>query len=156
MIRFAGAFKALGILVLLAVLAAAIGAGGAYWYLEPKLPSAETLRDVRLQVPLRVYTRNHKLLAEFGKKRRTPLRLDEVPERLIQAYLAGEDDRYFEHPGVDWQRLTRAVLYLVRTGEKGPGGQHHHHACGPELLPHPGEDVHPQAQRDPARVEDRA
>ena len=122
MIRFAGAFKALGILVLLVVLAAAIGAGGAYWYLEPKLPSAETLRDVRLQVPLRVYTRDDQLMAEFGEKRRTPLHLYEVPERLIQAFLAGEDDRYFEHPGVDWQGLTRAVVYLVRTGEKGPGG----------------------------------
>ena len=96
MIRFAGAFRALGILVLLAVLAAlavAIGVGGAYWYLAPKLPSAEILRDVHLQVPLRVYTRDHKLLAEFGEERRTPLRLDEVPERLIQAFLAGEDDR---------------------------------------------------------------
>ena len=125
MIRFAGAFRALGILVLLAVLAVvavAIGAGGAYWYLAPKLPSAETLRDVRLQVPLRVYTRDRKLLAEFGEKRRKPLRLDEVPERLVQAFLAGEDNRFFEHPGVDWQGLTRAVVYLVRTGEKGPGG----------------------------------
>ena len=122
MIRFAGAFKALGILVLLAVFALGLGAGGAYWYLEPKLPSAETLRDVRLQVPLRVYTRDDQLMAEFGEKRRTPLRLDEVPERLIQAFLAGEDDRFYEHPGVDWQGLTRAVLYLVRTGEKGPGG----------------------------------
>ena len=122
MIRFAGAFRVLGILVLLAVLAVALGAGGVYWYLAPKLPSAEILRDVRLQVPLRVYTREGELLAEFGEKRRTPLRLDEVPERLIQAFLAGEDDRFFEHPGVDWQGLTRAVLYLVRTGEKGPGG----------------------------------
>ena len=122
MIRFAGAFKALGILVLLAVLAAGLGAGGAYLYLEPKLPSAQTLRDVRLQVPLRVYTRDDQLIAAFGEKRRRPLRLDEVPERLIQAFLAGEDDRFFEHPGVDWQGLTRAVLYLVRTGEKGPGG----------------------------------
>ena len=122
MIRFAGAFKALGILVLLAVLAAAVGVGGVYWYLAPKLPSAEILRDVRLQVPLRVFTREGELLAEFGEKRRTPLRLDEVPERLVQAFLAGEDDRFFEHPGVDWQGLTRAVLYLIRTGEKGPGG----------------------------------
>ena len=122
MIRFAGALKALGILLLLAVLAAAVGAGGAYWYLEPKLPSAETLRDVRLQVPLRVYTRDDRLVAEFGEKRRTPLRLDEVPDRLVQAFLAGEDERFFEHPGVDWQGLTRAVLHLVRTGEKGPGG----------------------------------
>ena len=102
MIRFAGAFRALGILALLsglAVVASAIGAGGAYWYLSPKLPSTETLRDVRLQVPLRVYTREGELIAEFGEKRRMPLRLDEVPERLIQAFLAGEDDRYFEHPG---------------------------------------------------------
>ena len=123
MIRFAGAaFRVLGILVLLAVLVAAGAAGGVYWYLAPKLPSAEILRDVRLQVPLRVYTREGELIAEFGEKRRTPLRLDEVPEQLIQAFLAGEDDRYFEHPGVDWQGLTRAVLHLVRTGEKGPGG----------------------------------
>ena len=123
MIRFAGAaFRVLGILLLLAVLVAAGAAGGVYWYLAPKLPSAETLRDVHLQVPLRVYTREGELLAEFGEKRRTPLRLDEVPERLIQAFLAGEDDRFFEHPGVDWQGLTRAVLHLVRTGEKGPGG----------------------------------
>ena len=122
MIRFAGAFRALGILVLLAVLAAALGVGGAYWYLSPMLPSAEILRDVRLQVPLRVYTREGEVLAEFGEKRRTPLRLDEVPERLIQAFISGEDDRFFEHPGVDWQGLTRAVLYLIRTGEKGPGG----------------------------------
>ena len=122
MIRFAGACKALGIVVLLVVLAVVLAAGGAYWYLAPKLPSVETLRDVRLQVPLRVSTRDDQLIAEFGEKRRTPLRLDEVPERLIQAFLAGEDDRFFEHPGVDWQGLTRAVLYLLRTGEKGPGG----------------------------------
>ena len=122
MIRFAGAVRVLGILVLLAVLAVALGVGGAYWYLAPKLPSAEALRDVRLQVPLRVYSREGKFLAEFGEKRRKPLRLDEVPERLVQAFLAGEDNRFFEHPGVDWQGLTRALLYLVRTGEKGPGG----------------------------------
>ena len=62
MIRLAGAFKALGILVLLTVLAAVIGADGVYWYLEPKLPLAETLRDVRLQVLLRVYTRDDQLM----------------------------------------------------------------------------------------------
>ena len=111
------------LLAVLAALAVAIGVGGAYWYLAPKLPSAEILRDVHLQVPLRVYTRDHKLLAEFGEERRTPLRLDEVPERLIQAFLAGEDDRGSSStPGSNWQGLTRAVLYLIRTGEKGPGG----------------------------------
>ena len=122
MIRFAGVFRVLGILVLLAALVVALGAGGAYWYLAPKLPSAEFLRDVRLQVPLRVYTRDDKLIAEFGEQHRTPLRRDQIPEQMVQAFIAGEDDRFYEHPGVDWQGLTRAVLYLLRTGEKGPGG----------------------------------
>ena len=122
MIRLAGAFRFLGILVLLGALAAALGAGGLYLYLTPKLPSAETLRDVRLQVPLRVLTRDGRLVAEFGEQRRTPLRLDQVPERMIQAFIAGEDDRFYEHPGVDWEGLVRAVWHLLRTGEKGPGG----------------------------------
>ena len=122
MIRFAGVFRALGILVLLVVFAGVLGVVGVYWYLTPRLPSAEILRDVRLQVPLRVFTRDRKLIAEFGEKRRTPLRLDEVPERLVQAFLAGEDDQFFEHPGVDWQGLARAALHLVRTGERGQGG----------------------------------
>ncbi len=122
MIRFAGVFRVLGIFVLLVALVVALGAGGAYWYLAPKLPSAEILRDVRLQVPLRVYTRDGKLIAEFGEQHRTPLRRDQIPEQMVQAFIAGEDDRFYEHPGVDWQGLTRAVLYLLRTGEKGPGG----------------------------------
>ena len=122
MIRLAGAFRFLGILVLLGALAAALGAGGLYLYLTPKLPSAETLRDVRLQVPLRVLTRDGRLVAEFGEQRRTPLRLDQIPERMIQAFIAGEDDRFYEHPGVDWEGLVRAVWHLLRTGEKGPGG----------------------------------
>ena len=84
MIRFAGAFRTLGILVLLAVLAVAIGVGGGYWYLTPKLPSAEILRDVHLQVPLRVYTRDGELLAEFGEKRRSG-----SPRRFSRARTTG-------------------------------------------------------------------
>ena len=122
MIRLTAAFRVIGILALLVALALALGAGGVYLYLTPTLPSAEILRDVRLQVPLRVYTRDGKLIAEFGEKRRTPLRLDQVPERMVQAFVAGEDDRFYEHPGVDWEGLTRAVWHLLRTGEKGPGG----------------------------------
>ena len=122
MIPLAGAFRFLGILVLIGALSAAFGAGGLYLYLTPKLPSAETLRDVRLQVPLRVLTRDGRLISEFGEQRRAPLRLDQVPERMIQAFIAGEDDRFYEHPGVDWEGLVRAVWHLLRTGEKGPGG----------------------------------
>ena len=114
--------RTLGLLALLGAIAVAAGAGALYWYLEPKLPSAEVLRGVRLQVPLRVYARDGKLIAAFGEKRRVPLRRDQLPERIVQAFLASEDERFYVHPGVDWQGLARAVLHLVRTGEKGPGG----------------------------------
>jgi len=102
-----------------------IGAGGliaAYLYLEPDLPSIETLKDIRLQVPLRVYSSDAKLIAEFGEKRRDPLNYDEIPEPIIQAFLAAEDDRFFEHPGVDYQGIIRAVLQLLLTGERRQGG----------------------------------
>jgi len=94
----------------------------AYLYLAPTLPSIESLKDVQLQVPLRVFSRDGKLIAEFGEKRRSPLKIQEVPELMIQAVLAAEDDRYFEHPGVDYQGILRAAFHLLRTGEKGQGG----------------------------------
>ncbi|MEN8177913.1 MAG: penicillin-binding protein 1A [Pseudomonadota bacterium] len=102
-----------------------IGAGGIitiYFYLEPDLPSIETLKDIRLQVPLRVYSNDGKLIAEFGEKRREPLNYDEIPEQFIQAFLAAEDDRFFEHPGVDYQGIIRAAMQLLLTGERRQGG----------------------------------
>ena len=99
-----------------------LATAAAYFYVAPGLPSIETLKDVRLQVPLRVYSRDGALIAEFGEKRRSPLKYSETPELMIKAVLAAEDDRFFEHPGVDYQGILRAVLHLLRTGEKGPGG----------------------------------
>ncbi|MDH3769180.1 MAG: penicillin-binding protein 1A, partial [Gammaproteobacteria bacterium] len=72
--------------------------------------------------PLRVYTRDGRLMAEFGEKRRLPVTYEEVPAQLVQAITAAEDDRYFDHPGVDYQGLARAVLGLLLTGEKRQGG----------------------------------
>jgi penicillin-binding protein 1A len=93
-----------------------------YLYIEPSLPSTESLREVRLQVPLRVYSRDGLLMAEFGEMRRIPLRLAEVPEHLVKAVLAAEDDRFFEHPGIDYQSLARAAVQLAKTGERRQGG----------------------------------
>ena len=118
-VRLIKVFVVLGLSL---VLVAAIGVVVAYAYLAPRLPDAETLRRVQLQTPLRVYTKDKQLVAEFGEKRRQPYRLKEVPAQMVQAFLAAEDERFFTHPGVDWQGLTRAVIHLVRTGEKGPGG----------------------------------
>lgn len=95
---------------------------GAYAYIGPQLPSIESLRDIQLQVPLRVYSRDAGLIAEFGEKRRVPVVIGQVPDLLVKAFLASEDDRFFEHPGVDYQGLLRAGLQLARTGEKSQGG----------------------------------
>jgi penicillin-binding protein 1A len=120
--RLATLIRLLGILVLGGGLLGLVAAAGVYWHLAPQLPPVDVLREVRLQVPLRVLDADGALLAEFGEKRRVPLALAQVPARTVQAVLASEDDRFYEHPGVDWQGLIRAVAHLIRTGEKGPGG----------------------------------
>jgi penicillin-binding protein 1A len=95
---------------------------GLAWYILPQLPDIESLQDVRMQVPLRVYSADHSLIAEFGEKRREPMEFGEIPEVLIDAILAAEDDRFYQHPGVDWRGITRAVIHLLKTGEKTQGG----------------------------------
>ncbi len=90
--------------------------------LVPDLPPTASLRELQLEQPLRVYTRDGKLIGEFGAERRAPVAYADIPEQVIQAFLASEDDRFFEHPGVDWQGLLRAVGSLVLTGEKRQGG----------------------------------
>lgn len=95
---------------------------GARWYYEPTLPSVASLRELKLGIPLRVYSRDGKLIGEYGAERRAPLSYDELPPRLVDAFLAAEDDRFFEHPGVDWQGLLRASFMLLVTGEKSQGG----------------------------------
>ena len=93
-----------------------------YLVLAPGLPDVETLRDVQLQVPLRVLSADGKLIGVFGEKRRIPIEVEEIPLHLKQAFIAGEDARFYEHPGVDYQGITRAVLSLLLTGEKTIGG----------------------------------
>lgn len=93
-----------------------------YLYLVPKLPSTEDLQDVQMQVPLRVYSKEGQLIAEFGDEKRIPLQFEQFPTELIHAFISAEDDRFFEHPGVDYKGLIRAAMHLVITGERGQGG----------------------------------
>jgi penicillin-binding protein 1A len=102
----------LGLLTLVAI----------YFHLAPGLPSVDSLRDVGYQVPLRVYTTDEQLIAEYGVKIRDPLSYDEIPDTMVKAIIAAEDDRFFVHPGVDYQGIIRAVVNLVLTGEKSQGG----------------------------------
>ncbi len=104
------------------VLCAVVGFFGVRAYYEPRLPSVESLHELKLGIPLRVYSQDGALIGEFGAERRDPLRFEQIPPRLVQAFLAAEDDRFFEHPGVDLQGLLRASLVLATTGEKRQGG----------------------------------
>ncbi|MFO7788797.1 MAG: penicillin-binding protein 1A [Halospina sp.] len=104
------------------------GAGAAmvlaafYLYLQPGLPSVDQLRDVNFQTPLKVYTRDSKLIAEFGEMRRTPRDMEDVPRHQVQAFLAAEDSRFHEHHGVDLRGLIRATWELAVTGSIQSGG----------------------------------
>ncbi len=86
------------------------------------LPDVDTLRDIQLQVPLRIYTQDGKLISVFGEKRRIPVKISEMPAFLTNAFIAGEDARFRVHPGIDYQGITRAVWKLITTGEKSVGG----------------------------------
>ncbi len=101
----------------------ALGLGVLYWMIAPNLPSVAALREVQLQVPLRVETREGRLIANFGEMRRIPVRIDEIPECVKHAFLAAEDARFYEHPGIDWRGIFRAA-WLLGIGHEGrvPGG----------------------------------
>ncbi|MGD8497744.1 MAG: penicillin-binding protein 1A [Chromatiales bacterium] len=100
---------------------ALVGVIGTYVYLAPTLPSVESLKEIQLQVPLRVLSRDGRLIAEYGEKRRSPLELEQIPSAVRQAFLAAEDDRFYQHPGVDYQGVVRAALNLLLTGERSQG-----------------------------------
>ncbi len=114
--------KGLLTLLMLGLTVGTIAVISVYLHLEPKLPSIENLRNVELQVPLRIYTKDQLLVAEFGEKRRTPLIYTQIPQLAIQAFLAAEDDRFFHHPGVDYRGIARAALQLILTGKRRQGG----------------------------------
>ena len=95
---------------------------GAYLYLSPGLPSVEALRSIQLQIPLRVYSSDEKLIAEFGEMRRTPIRFADIPPNFINALLSAEDDNFANHYGVDPSSLVRAATQLVKSGHIQSGG----------------------------------
>nr|WP_018691560.1 penicillin-binding protein 1A [Algicola sagamiensis] len=92
-----------------------------YFSVRSELPSVETLKDVKLQTPMRIFSQDGQLISQFGEKRRIPLSIDEIPEQLKQAILATEDARFYEHPGVDAIGVVRAAVSLIVTGKKKQG-----------------------------------
>ena len=94
---------------------------GAYVFVQPSLPSVEAMRQIELQVPLRVYSRDGKLIAQIGEQRRIPVTYDEVPEMVRQAFIAAEDDQFFQHSGFDYPGIARSLLVNVVPGRRLQG-----------------------------------
>jgi len=88
----------------------------------PTLPDVNTLKNIQLQTPMSVYSRDGLLIAKFGEKKRIPTLYKDIPTHQINAFLAAEDKDFFQHPGVDFIGLTRAAVQLVLTGKKTQGG----------------------------------
>jgi penicillin-binding protein 1A len=93
----------------------------AYFYVLPDLPDVNSLKTVQLQTPLRIYSKDGKLISQFGEKRRIPVEYDDVPVQLINAVLDTEDARFFEHRGIDPIGIIRAATILITTGKKSQG-----------------------------------
>src|SRR5262249_51221104 len=91
-------------------------------YLAPSLPDAQAMHNIEMAVPLRGYTRNGELVSQIGEERRTPVRYADIPPLVRQAVLASEDDRFFEHGGVDWMGFTRALFKVAVSGSAVQGG----------------------------------
>ena len=103
-------------------IAAISGVIGAYYYVQPSLQSAETIRDIRLEVPLRIFSRDGYLISEIGERKRIPVTYEEIPEHVVNAFIAAEDRRFFEHPGIDYRGFLRAATRLISTGNASGGG----------------------------------
>lgn len=113
-------FRYLAILSTAAVSGVVMVVCAAYLYLAPLLPSAETYRDVQLETPLRIYTRDGLLIDEIGN-RRDPVEYEDIPQVLIDALIATEDARFYSHPGVDFQSLIRGFYGFIRGVNLGGG-----------------------------------
>ncbi len=110
-------------LTLLGLVLGAAAIGVAYWLIAPRLPDVAEIREIRLQVPLRVFSADERLIAVFGETRRTPVRIGTIPRDLKNAFIAIEDSRFYDHPGIDVVGIARAVWLLATTDrERVPGG----------------------------------
>lgn len=109
-------------LILILVLAFPIGFYGMAMYLEPSLPDMKELKKMSLEMPLQIYTADHKLIGQYGNKYSLPVAYEEIPETMIHAFLAAEDDTFFEHSGISVKGLGRAITEIISSDSGQTGG----------------------------------
>lgn len=92
-----------------------------YKYVEGELPDVATMKDIRLQIPMQVYSADNELIAQYGEKRRIPLPLAEIPPLMVKAFIATEDSRFYDHHGIDPIGIFRAVSVMASSGHASQG-----------------------------------
>jgi len=92
-----------------------------YYHVKADLPDVASIKDIQLQVPMKVFSIDGELISQFGEKRRIPLTIEEVPKRLIQAFIATEDSRYYQHLGIDPIGIMRAAIVYASSGTAKQG-----------------------------------
>ena len=92
-----------------------------YISMRDELPSVQSLEEVKWQTPMQIFTADGKLISQFGEKKRIPLSLDDMPQHLIDAILATEDERFYYHFGIDPIGLSRAIFGQIIGQNKGGG-----------------------------------
>jgi penicillin-binding protein 1A len=90
----------------------------AFVYLEPTLPTVAAMKNNEFAVPLRVYTSSGELISQIGEQRRIPVKYEQIPDVVKNAFIAAEDDQFFEHHGFDWKGIVRALFVNVTSGER--------------------------------------
>ncbi|MGH8551785.1 MAG: penicillin-binding protein 1A [Methylococcales bacterium] len=119
---FSRCIKLFSIVLIFSGLLAAAASYLVFWVIERESPDITVLSDTQLQVPLSVYSKDRKLIAQFGEKKRIPIATAAIPDCLKNAFIAAEDDSFLSHPGVDYKGLLRAALQLILTGKRSQGG----------------------------------
>ena len=116
------ALKIFFYLTIFGLVSGAIATFLVYEHVKDRIPTVAELKDIELQIPLRIYTADKKLIGEFGEQRRTPITYAQLPPGLEHAILSAEDSNFYHHPGVDIMGLGRAVMQLITTGQIQGGG----------------------------------
>ena len=116
------AIKALSYIVFSSICSITLIFSGVTLALLPNLPPVSEIQDIQLQVPLKIFTQDGKLIAEYGEKHRSPIAYHEIPTNFTNALISAEDNRFWEHQGVDLVGLARAAFQLATSGSIKSGG----------------------------------
>lgn len=109
-------------LILILILAFPIGFYGMAMYIEPSLPKINDIKQMPLEMPLQIYTADNLLIGQYGNRYSLPITYDELPKRVEQAFLAAEDDTFFEHSGISVKGLGRAITQILTKSDDQTGG----------------------------------